>query len=81
MADSKLNGHVAIPRWFIWFVTFSAGLTMTGGIPWAWRVQVDVAQIRANGEATKEVVSVEMREFRRRLDRIEARLDRMELER
>lgn len=76
-SEPDVNGHVLIPRWFIWFLSGTIALVCTGGIPWAWSINTHVSEIRVELKAAARLRNSELDNIRARLDRHERVLDRL----
>lgn len=69
--------QVTVPKWFVQFVAWGVGVVVLlagGAVPWAWSVDRNVTQIRANLESLDKVHAVEMLELKRRVERLEDRV-------
>lgn len=76
--DQRDNESVAIPRWMARAIVGGMFGAVTAAAFWAHSVGNDVSAIKVELRSANEMRATELGDVRRRLDRIEAILDRRE---
>lgn len=78
MSETRDNESVDIPKWMARAVVGGMFGALTGAAFWAHAVAKDVSSIKVELRSANEMRATELGDVRRRLDRIEAILDRRE---
>jgi hypothetical protein len=68
----NLNANVTIPRWFVWFLSIFLTVSVFGAVPWANGLAGDITAIRGELRSINRIYDSELRDIRRRLDKLEA---------
>ena len=66
---------IVVPAWLAKVIAGAVLAALLGAVAWATRIASDVSSIRAELTAANQIQTVQLADVKRRLDRIEARLD------
>lgn len=75
MSDATRADGVLVPAWLAKVIATCAGAALLGAIAWGTKIASDVSAIHSELVAANQIQSVQLADVKRRLDRIEARLD------
>ncbi len=68
---------VAIPRWFVSFLSVLVSVVCVAAATWAYSVSTNLAGIEIEVKGFNELKQAEFVDVRRRLDRLEVSVDRI----